>query len=200
MSTDIKRIFSALIAGVASVVLLVVFPVPAQAAVKAKATRTQAVSAGSWSTVAVAQGSAATSDTTGALVIDWENYKSTPYAMIDLVNTSSLATTGQTFTLTTVPGPTGNQKIPTIQLDACVGASWNFATSVCPAPGKIVAMGSITGVAGRPSSLTSAVAIPSGTRLSVRATSSANLGNSYITTISITISRDQVRPATVTSS
>jgi hypothetical protein len=189
MSTSSRRCACA-VALTAQASLIAVLPSNvADAAVDARAVRAAGVSTSRWAAVAVNQGAAAT---TGGFAVDWSVNEDAAYSFMDAVNTGTLPLIGQSYTLTTVPTQEGNTKIPTITLDACVGGSWNPVSNTCP--GTVTSMG-----AAASGSFTSTVPLAVGARLSIRVLSDGPPGASFLTTISITIARTQVRAGTVSN-
>lgn len=161
---------------------------PAQGALSLRTRASSVVRSASWSLIALPQGAAIT---TGPLVINWFSIKGVPYAYVDLVSTGSIPVAGGSFTVSSV-GNNGGKKNPTITIEACIGATWVSASNSCP--GTTLSFGST--VAG---TLSSSFSLASGTRLSLRVTSSGNPGQDYTTTISTSVSRSQVRAASVTN-
>lgn len=161
----------------------------ADAAVDARAVRATGVTTSRWAAVAVNQGADAG---TGSYAVDWSVSKGSVYTFMDAVNTGTLPLSGQSYTFTTVATQKGNSKIPTITLDACVGGSWNPTSNTCP--GRVTRMGAASS-----GSFTSTVPLAVGARLSIRVLSDGPPGASFLTTISITIARTQVRAGTVSN-
>lgn len=158
-------------------------PAAVFAATSAVAQESLSVASARWGVVAVPAG---TEPIAGPLRIDWVNVKGQRIAFIDLVNVSTLTTTGQTFTITSVATSSGNNKTPVLALDACVGGTWSGDSC----DGSVVRLGTTEG-----GSFSSLTAIESGGRLSVRVTKQGSSSADFRTTIDTSIDRSQVRPA-----
>ena len=104
---------------------------------RSSASATQTVTSAKWGSVFVLQGATATG---GPLVIDWTAVKKNPHQFVDLVNTSSVALSGQTISISTTRNAVGNQPIPTISFSLCRGGTWDAALGTCS--GTAVDLGS----------------------------------------------------------
>ena len=154
---------------------------------RSSAGATQTVTSAQWGSVFVLQGAAATG---GPLVVDWTAVKKNPYQFVDLVNTSSVALSGQTISITTSRNGGGNQPIPTISFSMCRGGTWDATAGTCS--GTTVDLGStVSGSLG----IGEAVAV--GARLALRASTTAGSGAPFTTTFVSTVSRAQIPPASV---
>lgn len=162
---------------------------PANAAISLRMGSSASVRSASWGAVATPAGSGATS---GTMIINWSSIKGVPYEFIELVNTGTLDLSGATYTVTTIATQNGNQKLPSVTLDACSGGSWAGSSNTCS--GTTVRLGST--VSG---SFSGTVGLSSGGRLSVRATSSGSPGANFATTLSVKVSRNQARAGRVTN-
>lgn len=154
---------------------------------RSSASATQTVTSAQWGSVFVLQGATATG---GPLVIDWTAVKKNPYQFVDLVNTSSVALSGQTISISTTRNGSGNQPIPTISFSLCRGGTWDAALGTCS--GTAVDLGS---TASGSIAITEAVAV--GARLALRASTTAGVGAPFTTTFVSAVSRAQIPPASV---
>lgn len=169
------RLAAALLA-VAAATTLAATP-PAWAGTKGRSTRTQAVSSGSWGAAGADVGGSPTPGT--PYVIQWALITLLPTSQyFQVVNTGSLDLTGQTYTATRSSGPT-------VELTACVGATWSGSSC----GGSQVSLGTTSSGA-----TTVSIAIPAGSSLSVRARTTGLLSlGTFTTSITITTTRSQVR-------
>lgn len=152
---------------------------------RSSASASQTVTSARWGSVLVLQGATAT---TGPLVIDWTAVKKNPYQFIDLVNTSSLALTGQTISVSTTRNGSGSAPIPTIGFTLCRGGAWDAGTGQCS--GTAVDLGSTTA-----GSITIVEPLAVASRLALRASTTAGVGAPFTTTFSSVVARTQVTPA-----
>jgi hypothetical protein len=151
------------------------------------ASAAQAVGSATWGSVFVPKGATASS---GSLSVNWSLMTTTRYTMIDLVNTSSLALSGQTISVVTVRNNGGNQSLPSITFRLCRGGTWNTTSNTCS--GMSVNLGSTTS-----GSIVVNEPVAIGERLAIRATVSGSNGSAFTTTFSSQVTRTQVRAGTV---
>jgi hypothetical protein len=165
---------------------------PASAALSVERSASNVVNSASWAAVPALAGGTGS----GALSINWATLGTKQSAYVDLVNTGTLDLSGSTLTLTTVRNSGGGSaSFPTITVDACVGAVWNSVSNACA--GTLTPLGSVTS-----GSLPVSIAIASGARLSLRLTSSGSQGSGsrFTTSLDVTVTRGQARPAREVSS
>ncbi len=147
----------------------------------------QPVDTATWGSVFVLQGASASS---GSLDVDWSLMTTSRYKMIDLVNKSSLALSGQTISIVTVRNNGGNQTLPSVSFRLCRGGTWNASSNTCS--GTSVNLGSTTS-----GSIIVNEPVAVGERLAIRATVSGSNGSEFTTTFTSQVTRSQVRAATV---
>ncbi|GLY44103.1 hypothetical protein Amsp01_101260 [Amycolatopsis sp. NBRC 101858] len=166
-------------AGLTAAAALAAVPATADAAGLATAPATARATTLSWSAVLA--------DSTGAvqtgkpLTVSWGLLDTTPrYASVR--NNGTAALTGETYTVTA--------SLATVRLDACVGGTWSGSTC----SGTVV---TLTDSTSGSTAVTRALA--AGDQLGLRLTPSGLLGLASAT-VSVSVSRAQVRAATTSSS
>jgi hypothetical protein len=159
----------------------------AYAAAGAVASASSRATSGSYGAAATAPGGAAN----GAYVITW----SSPLTAqpLDLANTGTLSLASVTFAATNSK-PSGTAP-PEIAFDACVNGTWSGSTC----SGTTVRIATTSG--GSLSVVTTTVPVAGGSRLALRAspTSLYNFPQTFTTVVNVTVTRAQVRTATVTT-
>jgi hypothetical protein len=174
-----------LVAVMATAAILVT-ATPAWGGEAGKATHAMSVGSASWG---AAGSTTSGSPTIGTpFVLSWNLLQLLPTSQyFKVVNTGSLNLKGETYT-------TANSRGPTVQLTACVGATWNAVLGTCG--GSQVSLGQSGGGA-----TTASTAIASGASLSVRAQTTGLLSlGTFTTSVTVTTTRSQVRAATTTNS
>jgi hypothetical protein len=158
----------------------------AAAAGTGQASQSVATGSGSWGAGAAASGATPN----GAYVLTWNLTGTLISQYFQVVNTGTLNLTGQTYAANNSK-PTNGNAPPTIALDGCLGANWNTVLGTCA--GTVVRLTDTS-----QSSTTTSAAIAAGTALSVRAQpiTLPNYPQPYNTTLTITVTRNQTRPAT----
>jgi len=151
------------------------------------ASATQAVGSANWGSVFELQGANATS---GSLSVDWSLLTTSRIKMLDLVNTSTLALTGQTISVSTVRNSGGNASIPSVSFRLCRGGTWNASDNTCS--GTSVNLGSTTS-----GSIVVNEPVAVGARLSIRATVSGSNGSEFTSSFTSAVTRAQIRAGTV---
>lgn len=128
-------------------------------------------------------------------VINWDlRGGNLVYNYFRVANIGTLDLTGQTYSAVNSK-PTNGNAPPTIALDACVGATWNTVLGTCA--GQVVRI-----TATNQSSQPASISIAAGASLSMRAVpiTLPNFPQPYTTTVQVTVSRNQARAASTTSS
>ena len=174
------------------IVLISQGAMPAHAGLRAQPPRTNSVATGSWAAVAYGQGQ---TPVNSAYVITWTVNQGKARDFFAFRNTGNYAVTG--FSATVSQSQTSNNgKTPSTAFDWCQNGVWNSSLNTCS--GTIISMGSATDVTliMNFSNLNLAV----GSELSVRATTQPNLQYTYTSTISVSVTRSQIRSGTVINS
>lgn len=159
---------------------------PAWGGEAGKATHALSVGSGSWG---AAGSTTSGSPTVGTpFVLSWNLVTLLPTSQyFKVVNTGSLNLTAETYTSVNSGGPT-------VQLTACVGATWNAGAGTCG--GTQVSLGDTTSGA-----TAASTAIASGASLSVRARTTGILSlGTFTTSVTVATNRSQARAATTTNS
>jgi hypothetical protein len=185
--------FAAVLAGlVASGAGLLLGAGPAAAATTAQQVAAAQAGSGSWGAEAAALGSTPTPG--NPYVINWNLTGTLVYNYFQIANTGTLDLTAQTYSAVNSK-PTNGNAPPTIALDACVGATWNTLTGTCA--GSVVRI-----TATNQSSTAATITIPAGSALSMRALpiTLPNFPQPYTTTVAVSVTRAQARPAATTNS
>jgi hypothetical protein len=149
-----------------------------------RATQNQTVTSGSWA--ATASPSSVTFPTS-ALVPPAPVY-------VSVTNSGSETLTGSTYSMSR-----SGLVVGTINVDACVGGTWNESTNVCSGGTITSVVTSLT----TPRSVSAAGTYPAapGASIRLRVSESAALASSSTVTLSVSVSRSgQVRAATTTTS
>lgn len=122
----------------------------------------------------------------------WTQSTGAQYTYADIVNVGSLATTGNAITVSTQDATSSRQDAPDLLFSSCSG-TWNHTTNTCS--GSVTSLGNTTnGTVG--TNLTLAV----GQRLTLQIRAQKTKKALWTSTISVSVSRSQVRTATTTNS
>ncbi len=142
------------------------------------------VASATWSVVATPLGAAPQN---GPLIMAWNVSGGTAYQYFELVNTGSLALSGETFRVINVYNKTGNVKPPTVTFDACIGGTFNTSTTACS--------GTIRNIGSTSTEVFTTLhnAIAAGGRFAIRASTPPGASSSYTTTVSVSVNRAMVR-------
>lgn len=166
------------------VVLLLTVPTTAAAQSLAVARSLVPATTATWGAVAVAEGAPAIA---GASLVVRSSPFSSMSVYADIANLGTVPLSAQSIEVSTVSG-WGGSRSPYLTLVACTRGSWN-SSGRCT--GSQVSLGSTTS-----GDFTSSVSLKPGERFTVRLTS----GWSWVplvSTIDVSVSRDQASPATV---
>ena len=159
----------------------------ASAATRGTYVQNVAATSGSWGAASAANGSTPTAGS--AYTINWNLSGSVTYQYFQVVNTGTLDLAAQTYSAVNSK-PTNGNAPPTIELDACIGASWNTTTGTCAGTKVVV-------TATNQSATAANIAIAAGASVSFRALpiTLPNYPQPYTTTVSISVARNQARTA-----
>lgn len=146
------------------------------------------VSSSYWGAVAAVRDSP---PATEALVLTWSVFRGDSYQIFDVVNIGSIDLAGQLLVVTNSSVHGGGTRAPVVALAACNGGVWLTYTSCT---GTVVPLGDSSS-----QSLTMAIALRAGGRISVRA-STVPASSAFTSTIDVIINRGQVRPGGSTTS
>jgi len=167
--------------------------VPTFAAIRAETPRTLSASTGGWSAVAHAQGQAPTNS---AYTISWTVNSGKARDFFTIRNTGNFTMTGVNATVS--QSQTSNsRRPPNTTFDWCRNGTWSSSTNTCSSS-DVVLMGTASDIA-LSITFTNLNLLPNA-ELSMRATTQPNLQFSYSSTISIFVSRSQVRMGSTTNS
>ena len=172
--------------------MLAQFITPAYAGSKAQTPRTINISTGTWAAVAYGQG---LTPTNSAYTITWTVSSGKARDFFAFRNTGNYVIAGFSATVTQAQNG-GNGKLPNTSFDWCQNGVWNSSTNTCS--GSIVSMGIASDVTLTLNFVNVNLAV--GSEISMRATTQPNLQNSYTSTISVSVPRNQVRGGIVTNS
>lgn len=185
MTTRWRRTVAAI---VTVLVMALVVPVSAYAAVLATAKASQSFSALSWKAVPVAAGGSAGS---GSLSLPFvrSNDKTSRQAVFDIVNTGTSTLSGVTLTASGSSGIASNRNV---SLSYC-SAAWTMSSSNGITTYSCQGSKSLGNTSnGGNGTVTITQSIAAGARLYIRASTTASANNSSVSqTISITVTRSQ---------
>ena len=176
------------IAPAVALILAITVASPAAAALEGHARKTLAAISATW---AVAPAVAGSTPNHGSYTISWNVSSGTAYHYFDAVNSGSQALASFTFQVHTTQA-SGGSKVPSVTFEACRNGSWNTTTHTCS--GSLVTLGQTNG-ASMSIFTTWDAPIPPGGRVSIRAWTKPNAQNSLVSNVSLSASRDSVRPA-----
>ena len=156
---------------------------PAVAALRSQTNKSINAISAAWSVQAVGQG---LSPTNTEYTINWGVNSGTAYSFFTFRNTGQLTVTGFTSTITQT-STQSNGKVGETYFDLCQNGTWNSTTNTCS--------GTIVNV-GKASDLTLSftnLSLTSASELNMRARTAPNVQNRYTTTLSVSVTRSQVR-------
>jgi hypothetical protein len=180
-----KRLFT-------SILLLILFlnPQMVTAAERSQATRTMTSNSASWAVAAVGDGQLPTYQ---PLTLTWNVLAGTAYQFFSFNNLGS--TTVNSFLVTiSQTASTKNGNTGDVFFERCLNGTWNTATNACS--GTVILVGKATDL----SFSFANAALSSNNGISMRARTPPNSKNAYVTSISTSVSRLDIRSATVTHS
>ena len=163
---------------------------PAVAALNSQVSKSINAISATWSVQAVGQG---LSPTNSEYTINWGVNSGTAYSVFTFRNTGQLTVIGFTSTITQT-STQSNGKVGETYFDLCQNGTWNSTTNTCS--GTIVNVGKASDI-----NLTfTGLSLTSGAELNMRARTAPNVQNRYTTTISVSVTRSQVRSSTTINS
>lgn len=170
-----------------AVLLAVIASTGVVALARAETRHSITIPADRWSAVAVPRGG---SPGSGPLTMSFHVNRGVPRQYIDVVNTGTLALTGQSYVIRAANGAS----TPQLTLEACSNGSWSPTDHSCS--GTVVTMGTTS------SGPTIAFASPlaPGGRLAVRATTSPSTASKTTIILDVKIARSQIRAGATTTS
>lgn len=152
--------------------------------------RMSAISSASWAVAAVAEGQAPTFQ---PLMLTWNVSGGTAYQYFSFSNLGS--TTANNFlVIVTQSTSIKNGNVSDVFFERCLNGTWNIAANTCS--GTVILIGKATD---QVFTFTNA-SLSAGTGISMRARTPPNNRNAYVTSISTSISRLDVRQSIITHS
>ena len=152
----------------------------------------KSVTTGNWSVIAVGVNQAPTNS---PYTITWSVNTGIAYNFFTLRNNGSFSVSGLLLNVTQVQLG-GSGKLNNTTFELCQAGVWNTSTNTCS--GTRVTIGTATD--SNSSIIFSGLNLSSGAELSIRASTPPNIKNSYTTTLSVDVSRNQIRPGVVVNS
>lgn len=165
--------------------LLVQSGSPAFARLDSSISKNKVISSGSWAVVVAGQGQPSVN---APYTLSWSVTTGTAYNFFVFRNTGSLTIASFNSEISQVQSGGSGRPNDTV-FELCSGGTWNPATNICSGIPTLI---------GRASNLTlhfTNVYLTPNSELSMRASTATNVKNSYTTTLSVAISRSQVRAA-----
>lgn len=163
---------------------------PAFARVDSLISRNKGATSGSWAVIAAGQGQPTTN---APYTLSWSVSSGVAYNFFVFRNSGTLTISSFAADITQVQlGGSGRPSDTTFEL--CSGGTWNATSNTCSGVKTLI---------GRASNLAlhfNNINLAPGAELSMRASTAANVKNSYTTTLSVSINRSQVRPGQVFNS
>ena len=152
----------------------------------------KAATSGTWSVIAVG---ANQSPANSPYTITWVVNTGTAYNFFSFFNNGSFSVSGFAVDVTQIQ-LSGSGKPNNTTFELCQNGSWNPSTNTCS--GTRVVVGTATDLF---SSISfGALNLISGSHLSMRASTPPNIKNTYTTTLSVNVPRNQIRPGMVLNS
>lgn len=130
--------------------------------------------------------------TNAPYVYVWAQSTGAQYTYVDIVNVGSLSTTGNTISVSTQDATSSRQDAPDLLFSSCTG-SWNQTTNACS--GSITSLGNTTN-----GTVSTNLTLAVGQRVTVQIRAQKTKKALWTSTLSISVSRSQVRAATTTNS
>ena len=162
----------------------------ALAKLSSKATKQQAVTTPQWGNVIVDAGA---SVSTNPYSFAWQEGIGVEITYVDLRNPGSISTTGTLLTVSTKDSNNSTKDASSLTLSACTGGTWNQSSNACS--GTVTALGTVTN-----GSITLNVALAAGATSTIRVAEFQTKRAKWTSTLSVAVTRSQIRAATVTNS
>jgi len=143
-----------------------------------------------WGNVIVATGAPA-GNTHFSIV--WNQNSAGQTTCVDVINVGNVDTTGNSVAVTTQDATSSRQDAPTLTFSTCTGGTWNQTANTCS--GTSTSLGSVTN-----STLNTTIALTVGQRITLQIVAARPKKATWTSTFSTTVSRSQIRAATVTNS
>jgi len=162
----------------------------ALAKLSSRATKQQTVTTPQWGNVIVDAGA---SVSTNPYSFAWQEGIGLEITYVDLRNSGNISTTGTLLTVTTQDQNESRKDASSLTLSACTGGTWNQTSNACS--GTVTALGTVTN-----GSITLNLALAAGAISTIRVAEVQTKRAKWTSTLSVKVTRSQIRAATVTNS
>ena len=162
----------------------------ALAKLSATAKKQQTVTTPNWGNVIVDAGAPVSKE---PYSFAWKEGIGLEITYVDLRNPGSIATTGTLLTVSTKDSNNSTKDASSLTLSACTGGTWNQTSNACS--GTVTSLGTVTN-----GSITLSISLAASATSTIRVAEVQTKRAKWTSTLSVAVTRSQIRAATVTNS